>query len=241
VLGSEFPDVLRLAAKGDGAAFGKLWRDTHPPLLRYLRLSAGDAAEDLASEVWLEVARRITRFRGGEPEFRGWLFTLARRKVIDRRRYETRHPELPIADTGHLDRPAAEDTVAAALDSISTEAALAFIATLPRDQAEIILLRVVVGLDTAQVARIVGKSPGAVRVAAHRGLRALTARLADSGPVMPDSGATAPSQGPRHSGQGDVTLCERPPVPSLRCHFLRALSPAAPTDCHSRRRSPSGC
>jgi RNA polymerase sigma-70 factor (ECF subfamily) len=196
VLGPEFSDVLRLAASGDPAAFGALWRDTHPSLLRYLRLSAGDAAEDLASEVWLEVARRIARFRGGELEFRGWLFTMARRRLIDQHRYQTRHPELPTADTDRLDRPAADDTVAAALEGISTETALAFIATLPRDQAEIIVLRVVVGLEAAQVARIVGKSPGAVRVAAHRGLRTLAARLAGDGFAAPDPGAAAPLPGP---------------------------------------------
>jgi RNA polymerase sigma-70 factor, ECF subfamily len=205
VLGAEFPDVLRLAAKGDGPAFARLWRDTHPPLLRYLWLSAGDAAEDVASEVWLEVARRIGRFRGGEPEFRGWLFTLARRRVIDRHRYEARHPELPTGDDGRLDRPARDDTMAAALEDISTEAALAFIATLPRDQAEIITLRVVVGLDAIQVARIVGKSPGAVRIAAHRGLRTLTARLADGGAAVPDVGATAPAARSRHPAGGGVT------------------------------------
>jgi RNA polymerase sigma-70 factor (ECF subfamily) len=185
VLGEEFPEVLRLAALGDGAAFAALWRDTHPPLLRYLWVAAGDAAEDLASEVWLEVARRIDRFRGGEPEFRGWLFTLARRKLIDRHRYEARRPETPIADTTPLDRPASDDTVAAAMEDISTEAALALIATLPRDQAEIVVLRVVVGLDAPQVARVVGKSPGAVRIAAHRGLRTLAARLGDVGTVPP--------------------------------------------------------
>jgi RNA polymerase sigma-70 factor (ECF subfamily) len=195
VLGAEFPDLLRLAAKGDGPAFARLWRDMHPPLLRYLRLSAGDAAEDLASEVWLEVARRIAQFRGGEPEFRGWLFTLARRRVIDRHRHESRHPEMPTGDDARLDRPAANDTMAAALEDISTEAALAFIATLPRDQAEIIILRVVVGLDAVQVARIVGKSPGAVRIAAHRGLRTLTARLGGNGAAVPDAGARVPGRG----------------------------------------------
>ena len=202
MLGHEFPEVLRLAALGDGAAFATLWRDTHPPLLRYLWVAAGDAAEDLASEVWLEVARRLDRFRGGEPEFRGWLFTLARRRLIDQRRYETRHPELPTGDDARLDGPAADDTVAAALEDISTEAALAFIATLPRDQAEIIVLRVVVGLDATQVAKIVGKSPGAVRIAAHRGLRTLTARLSGAGTASPDAGATAPGTGIAAPGWG---------------------------------------
>jgi len=180
VLEAEFPGVLRAAALGDERAFARLWRDAHPPLLRYLRVLAGDAAEDVASEVWLEVARKLARFRGGEPEFRGWLFTLARRRVIDLRRYAGRHPVRLTADAGELDRPAAEDTAAAALERLSTEAALALIATLPSEQAEVIVLRVVAGLDVGQVARIVGKRPGAVRVAAHRGLRTLAARLAVS-------------------------------------------------------------
>jgi RNA polymerase sigma-70 factor, ECF subfamily len=177
VLAREFPGVLRAAAKGDEAAFARLWRDAHPPLLRYLRVLAGGAAEDVAGEVWLEVARGLARFKGGEQEFRAWLLTLARRRVVDMRRYHARRPVWLTADTGDLDRPGADDTAAAALDNLSTEAAVALIATLPRAQAEVIVLRFIAGLDVGQVARIVGKRPGAVRVAAHRGLRALAARL----------------------------------------------------------------
>jgi RNA polymerase sigma-70 factor, ECF subfamily len=177
VLEREFPGVLRAAAAGDETAFARLWRDAHPPLLRYLRVLARDAAEDVAGEVWLEVARGIARFKGGEQEFRGWLFTLARRRVTDLRRHEARHPVRLTDDTGELERPGADDTAMAALDNLSTEAAVALIATLPRDQAEVIVLRVIAGLDVGQVARIVGKRPGTVRVAAHRGLRMLAARL----------------------------------------------------------------
>jgi RNA polymerase sigma-70 factor (ECF subfamily) len=68
-----------------------------------------------------------------------------------------------------------------ALERISAEAVLALISALPPDQAEIIMLRVVAGLDTHAVARIVGKSPGAVRVAAHRGLRRLAAVVDHAG------------------------------------------------------------
>jgi RNA polymerase sigma-70 factor, ECF subfamily len=195
VLGEGFPKVLRAAADGDGAAFAALWRDSHPPLLRYLWVAAGDAAEDLASDVWLDVARRIAKFKGGEPEFRGWLFTMARRRVIDRHRYEARHPESPTGDMEPLDRPASDDTFAAAFEDISTSAALALIATLPRDQAEIIVLRVVVGMDATEVAALVGKSPGAVRVAAHRGLRSLNARLAGARTVPPGQRDTAADRG----------------------------------------------
>ncbi len=177
MLEAEFSSVLRAAARGDQAAFARLWRDAHPPLLRYLHVLARDASEDVASEVWLEVARGLPRFRGEEQEFRGWLFMLARRRAIDARRYSDRHPVRLTADPGELDRPAGDDTAGAALDNLSTGAALDLIATLPRDQAEVIVLRVVAGLPVAQVAKIVGKRPGNVRVAAHRGLRTLAVRL----------------------------------------------------------------
>jgi RNA polymerase sigma-70 factor, ECF subfamily len=180
VLEREFPGVLRAAAAGDETAFARLWRDAHPPLLRYLRVLARDAAEDVAGEVWLEVARGISRFKGGEQEFRGWLCTLARRRVTDMRRHNARRPVRLTDDNGELERPGADDTAMAALDNLSTEAAVALIASLPRDQAEVIVLRVIAGLDVGQVARIVGKRPGTVRVAAHRGLRTLAARLGQS-------------------------------------------------------------
>jgi RNA polymerase sigma-70 factor (ECF subfamily) len=155
---------MRLAASGDEAAFARLWRDNQPPLLRYLRVVAGDNPDDVASEVWLEVARGLERFRGGEGEFRAWLFTLARRRVIDMVRYHARRPVVLTGDPGVLDRRAGD-------------AALELISTLPREQAEIIVLRVIACLDVGQVAELVGKKPGAVRVAAHRGLRTLAARL----------------------------------------------------------------
>ena len=59
----------------------------------------------------------------------------------------------------------------------STEQAVALIGSLPVDQAEVLLLRVVADLDVATVAAILGKRPGAVRVLAHRGLRRLAERL----------------------------------------------------------------
>jgi len=170
--------VLYEAARGDEAAFARLWRDNQPPLLRFLRVLASESAEDVASEVWLEVARGLGRFRGGEQEFRAWLFTTARRRVIDARRYSARRPATVTSDVRDLDQPSSGDAATAALERISTEAALALIATLPREQAEVVALRVIVGLDVARVAQIVGKRPGAVRVASHRALRALAAALA---------------------------------------------------------------
>ena len=181
MLEREFPGVLAAAAHGDETAFARLWRDAHPPLLRYLRVVSGDGADDVASETWLEIVRGLSRFRGGELEFRGWMFTVARRRAADQRRYAGRHPARLTGDDQELDRPAGDDTAAAALDSLSTRAALELIATLPPYQAEVITLRVFAGLPVEHVARITGTRPGTVRVAAHRGLRTLAARLSAAG------------------------------------------------------------
>ena len=54
---------------------------------------------------------------------------------------------------------------------------MALISRLPQDQAEAVVLRVVVGLDAKSAAQVLGKRPGAVRTAAHRGLRKLAELL----------------------------------------------------------------
>jgi RNA polymerase sigma-70 factor (ECF subfamily) len=154
-----------------------LWRELQPPLLRYLRLIARPAAEDVASETWARVVRDLDRFEGGESDFRGWLFTIARHRAIDWRRREGRRPSDPHPTETFAGLSAPDDPAQVVLDGISTEAALAAIATLPRDQAEVVMLRAVAGLDVPRVAALLGKRPGAVRVLAHRGLRRLAATL----------------------------------------------------------------
>ena len=143
--------------------------------MRYLRITAPGAADDVASETWLQVVAGLAGFSGGEGAFRAWLFTIARHRAIDWGRSQARRRTVPLAESDSAERLTVPDAAEAALERISTRAVLARVSALPPDQAEIILLRVVAGLDATEVARIVGKSPGAVRVAAHRGLRRLAA------------------------------------------------------------------
>jgi RNA polymerase sigma-70 factor, ECF subfamily len=181
VMGAEeFQQVMAVAAQGDGDAFAALWHAHQPALLRYLQVAAPVAAEDLASEVWLVVARRLGRFGGDERGFRAWLIEIGRRQAKDWRRRHARHPVLLLPPDLLPDQPAAADPETTALEGFSTQAALGLIATLPPDQAEVITLRTVVGLDNGQVAAVLGNRPGAVRVLAHRGLRRLAQQLASS-------------------------------------------------------------
>lgn len=181
MLGPDFAGALAAARQGDESAFAKLWRDVHPALLRYLQVMGAEAADDVASEVWLDVARRLRTFGGDESAFRGWLFTIARRRVIDSWRRAARSPIRSVPEPHLFEQTGRDYTAEGAAERISTQRALALIATLPPEQAEVITLRVVAGLGAREVAELLGKSPGAVRIAAHRGLRRLAALLADRG------------------------------------------------------------
>jgi RNA polymerase sigma-70 factor (ECF subfamily) len=165
--------ALRAAQGGDERGFATVWRALQPAVLRYLRVVVGDAAEDVASETWLQAARDLHRFSGDFGAFRGWLFRIARHRGIDERRRLGRRSEDPAgAVNAELQ---ARDAAAEALEGSDTRWALGLIASLPTDQAEAVMLRVVAGLDVATTAKVLGKRSGAVRIATMRGLRRLAA------------------------------------------------------------------
>jgi RNA polymerase sigma-70 factor (ECF subfamily) len=181
MIGPSFPGLLAAAQGGDEQAFAVLWRELQPAVLRYLRVAAPAAAEDLAADTWISVIRGLGRFRGDEQNFRTWVFTAARHRAIDWRRQAVRRPVASLPAESLAERSAPDDPAEAVLEAQSTRAALALLAELPADQAEVVALRVLGGLGVAEVARITGKRPGAVRVLAHRGLRRLAKRLEAAG------------------------------------------------------------
>lgn len=180
VIGEDFAEVLAAAQEGNELAFSRLWRDGNPALLRYLRVMAPEFAEDAAAETWLHVVRGLARFRGDEQAWRAWLFTTARRRVIDQARRRSRQLEKPLEEAPPSQLPVSPDAADLAIQHIDTRSAMALVARLPPHQAEVILLRVVAGLDTVTVARLVARTPGAVRVAAHRGLQRMAEILAET-------------------------------------------------------------
>jgi RNA polymerase sigma-70 factor, ECF subfamily len=193
---SDFETCLVAAKQGDESAFTVLFRALQPRLLRYLRTVGGDLADDVAAETWLSVVRGLARFAGDEPGWQAWVFTIARARLVDAQRKAARLP-IPVDSELHLgDRAGPIDVGACVEEMFSTEAALALIGCLPDEQAEIVLLRHVVGLDVAHTARVVGKRQGAVRVADHRALRRLAETLAQR---QTPAGGDAVTPGTRRS------------------------------------------
>jgi RNA polymerase sigma-70 factor, ECF subfamily len=180
VIGQEFEGVLAAAQGGNEAAFSRLWRDGNPALLRYLRIVAPELAEDVAADTWLQVVRGLAGFRGDERAWRAWLFATARRRMIDEGRRRSRRPVRALEEVLPGRLPVSPDAADLAIEHIGTRSAMALVAQLPAHQAEVITLRVVAGLDIETVARLLRRTPGAVRVAAHRGLRRMAEILAEA-------------------------------------------------------------
>ncbi|WP_121748818.1 RNA polymerase sigma factor [Streptomyces sp. E2N166] len=177
----ELGAAVERAQEGDEAAFAVVYRLVQPGLLGYLRGLVGDDAEDVAADAWLEIARDLRRFKGDGAGFRGWTATIARHRALDHLRRQKVRPRPTALEQDVLDLPGPHSTHDQALETLSTEAALALVSGLPRDQAEAVLLRVVVGLDGPCAARVLGKRPGAVRTATYRGLKRLARQLGVDG------------------------------------------------------------
>ena len=173
-----FEETLEAAQRGDEDGFRTLFRSVQPGLLRYLGVLAGPSAEDIAADTWISVVRNLGRFTGDESGFGAWVFTIARARFRDEQRRAHRRPASVAGDQLLAVRAGGPDPADQAEEAVGTAAALTLIATLPREQAEVVLLRHVVGFDVAQTAQILGKRRGAVRTASHRGLTRLRTALA---------------------------------------------------------------
>lgn len=178
-----FPGLLAAARDGRQAALAEIFRAYQPRLLRYLRAQEPGMADDLAAEVWLAVARGLARFQGDEAGFRGWVFTIARHRLIEHRRRQARRRTDPLpADRldGPVERGWGGDPAWLVVEQLGVQQTIELlVADMAPDQAEALLLRVVGGFDVAEVARIMGRSPGSVRVLCHRALKRLAARMSE--------------------------------------------------------------
>jgi RNA polymerase sigma-70 factor (ECF subfamily) len=167
---SRYVDWLDRARRQDRHAFAQLYDATYRRVFGYLLARVGEqaAAEDLLQDVYLAALQAIRRFRGRtEGEFIGWLLKIAHAKVMDRFRTQYRHPERQTSDvlsTGVADPLDAIDQ-RIRLDEIS-----AALAQLTEDQRNVVLNRLVLGLDLEETSKLMGKNVGSIKALQHRAL-----------------------------------------------------------------------
>jgi len=194
-----FPAVLAGARAGEAWAAEVLFTDLQPRLLRFLRSTEPRAADDIAGEVWLAMARGLAAFEGDLAGLRAWAFTVARRRLADHRRTGARRATEPVDHEFFADRidgTADADGMAEATGRLSAQDAIdRIVAALPAEQSEVLVLRIVADLDVSQVAQITGRTSNWVRVTQHRALRRLAAVMSPDDQRPSASDATPVSGG----------------------------------------------
>jgi RNA polymerase sigma factor (sigma-70 family) len=177
VVGAEFDLTLAAARRGDERAWCRIYSTLCPVLTGYLRGNGCPSPEDTTSETLLQVVRDLHRFTGSETEFRSWVFTIARHRMIDAARARQVRPCQPAAQPeleSHLPPFGFEDDALARLGTSELDGLLAG-ATL--DQREVLLLHYVADLSLHQTAVVLDKHYGAVKALHRRGIASLRARL----------------------------------------------------------------
>ncbi len=177
-IGEHFDAVMAGARRGEEPSVVALYQDVSPALLRYLKAREPQEAEDLCSDVWLQLARLIPNFEGTERQWWGLVFLVARRSLNDHWKRQRRRRTDPVDFEAFADVAGTDDVESTGIDAITNREALAFVtSTLPPEQAEVVLLRVVAGLDVEEVAAALERRPATVRVIQHRALRRLASRV----------------------------------------------------------------
>lgn len=139
----------------------------------------------MVGEVFLQIVRGLDGFSGDGPAFRAWVFTIAHHRLVDERRARSRR-SVDATPTDELDALLPPTVVEPeVLERVSVEEVLELLGELTTDQREVLLLRLVAGLTTTEVAAVTGRDPEAVKGLAKRGLAALRQRLGPIGASSP--------------------------------------------------------
>jgi RNA polymerase sigma factor (sigma-70 family) len=167
---SEFPALLAAALQGAEWAWTRIYREYSRPVLRYLRARGAQEPEDLLGEVFVQVVRNLPTFAGTESEFRSWIFMIARNRLVDERRKAGRTPLELVPDSAIAELAGAGHAEDDAMRRIADARVMATLNGLTSDQRDVLFLRLFARLTTDEVARVIGKSPGAVKALQSRAL-----------------------------------------------------------------------
>lgn len=177
-LGPTFDSTLTAARTGAEWAWTALYREVAPALLRYVKARGAADPENTLGEVFVQVVRKLPEFRGGESQFRAWLFTIARNRLIDEARHRARRPEEstypPFEEAGSADTAATSPGA-----SVNSPPVQEILSRLTAEQRDVLFLRVLAGLTLEETAQVLGKTNTAVKRLQARGLKSLRQKLAD--------------------------------------------------------------
>ena len=179
-ISAEDEAALVAAAAVDGEAFATLYRRYRLPIYRYLRVrtTSDEDAADLVQQVFAKAFRALPEYEERGLPFRAWLFRLAQNTAIDASRHN--HQTVPLDDLSMAHEPhLPNEPEASALRADALTRFQQLIAPLDAERRDLLTLRFVHELPTAEIARILGKQDAAVRAQLKRALTTLKERQHD--------------------------------------------------------------
>ena len=171
--------IIEKAKAGDEAAMGELFRQFASPLLRYLKGRRVIDPEDIASETWLSIIGSLSKFQGDGGDFRAWIFSTARRRIIDGARRASVRPKLEQIGEAESASAPNDPSFTPGAGSEADQAVSELVDCLTDEQRDVVLLRVLGGFSAAEVAKIVGRSEGAIRVIQHRAIKKMAENISN--------------------------------------------------------------
>jgi len=178
-LDEPFPRILAAARAGGDWAWRELYMAIAPHLHRYLRARGIADPDDVVGETFLRVVRHAASFEGDGPAFRAWVFTIGRNVAIDAARQRARRPEDVLGDLRGLGPSG--DAEADALRSLAETQMRELLDELSDDQRDVLLLRFLSDLTFGEIASVIGKREGTVRMIQNRALAALRGKISEVG------------------------------------------------------------
>jgi RNA polymerase sigma-70 factor (ECF subfamily) len=156
-------------------AFSEVYQAHVRQVYRYLLARTGSIhdAEDLTARTFEVALRDWTAYREEAP-IAAWLMGIARHRLIDH--YRGRRPITDLDEGEAAPAPPLDDLIGQRLRFDQVRQALT---TLPPDQAEVVRLRLLGDLSTAETAAVIKRSPDAVKMLLHRAIKALRAQLVE--------------------------------------------------------------
>jgi RNA polymerase sigma-70 factor (ECF subfamily) len=173
----EHATAIAMAKRGSASAFTAIWQHFSGQVYGYVSSFGIRDADDVTSEVFLGLFQSIEHFDGDSRDFRSWLFSIAHHRCVDELRRSRRTPDLTSYEP-ERDRREAPSAETESLRRIEVQAGLDLVRCLPRDQRDVLMLRLVAELTVAETGHILGRSPAAVRQLQHRAIAAVRALAA---------------------------------------------------------------
>lgn len=164
--------LIQRAKQGDNEAFARVYEENFDKIYRYLAFRLGDEteAEDMTQQVFLKAFQSISCFNWRGISFSAWLFRIAHNQMIDHLRKKTKRPTVPLDEW----QARCDDDPGLAVElKLDIEQMVGATEKLTKAQREVIALRFAGGLSVAEVAKAMGKSPGAVKALQHSAIVAL--------------------------------------------------------------------